>query len=213
MNTPPIECAPARRLVVVAALLCAAAIPAPAFSADPDINPTAEPPVLKVTPSPTDFVRQAAEGGMAEVQLSQLAQERTADPDVRRFAARMITDHRKVEAELKSIAESKGIEWPKELAKVHRASLESLRRESERGFNDAYMALMKRHHLVAVSLYEAATRAGFTDTELKGFAIRTLPTLKEHLDRAREFPKPVRPQEPMRDGTATPEAPRGDTMR
>src|SRR5262249_9556246 len=55
------------------------------------------------------FVKTAAEGGMAEVQLGQLAVEKASNPKVKDFGQRMVTDHGKANDELKSIAASKNI--------------------------------------------------------------------------------------------------------
>jgi len=203
MRTRHFTSAATRALAVAVALSCAAAMSAPGVPESPGNDSTGIQ-VWRATPSPAQFVRQAAQNGMAQEQLSQLAQSQTAAPAIRRFAAQMITDHRKVNAELKSIAAAKGIDLPRELAPVHVSSLESLRAESAAGFNDAYIALTKREHLKNIALFEATTRAGFSDVELKAFASRTLPMLKEHLDSARAFLEPITGQGSARDVATRP---------
>jgi putative membrane protein len=199
---------------VIAVLVCFASLVAPTYSADLEyINQPPEPPVLKITPSPGDFATRAAEGGMAVVQLSLIAQERTDDLDVRSFAARMITDHRELNAKLKTLAESEGIALPKALSNLHDSSLRSLRGESKQRFDNAYIALMKRYHLNYIALFNAATRAEFDNAALKGFAIRALPTLREHMDDARVFPKAIRGQKSTSDGTAPQVAPESGIPR
>jgi putative membrane protein len=66
------------------------------------------------TTSDQSFVKEAAEGGLAEVELGQLATEKTSNPEVKRFAQRMINDHSKANDQLKQIAVQKGIDLPTE---------------------------------------------------------------------------------------------------
>jgi len=55
------------------------------------------------------FAVDAANGGMAEVELGKLAQEKAANSKVKDFGAMMVTDHSKANDEMKALAKSKGI--------------------------------------------------------------------------------------------------------
>src|SRR5262245_36138525 len=58
------------------------------------------------------FVMEAAEGGMAEVELGKLAADKASNAKVKEFGERMVTDHGKADEELKSLAASKQITLP-----------------------------------------------------------------------------------------------------
>ncbi len=92
--------------------LCLIIALAPAMAAD------------KTTVSSADktFVMKAAQGGMLEVQLGQLASDKASSQDVKDFGAKMVTDHGKAGDELKSIATTKGLTLPDKLDDKHQAS-------------------------------------------------------------------------------------------
>src|SRR5688500_555593 len=59
------------------------------------------------TDSPDDFMKSAAQGGAAEVELGKLAAQKAADPEVKKFAQMMVSEHSKANAELKTLAGKK----------------------------------------------------------------------------------------------------------
>jgi len=61
----------------------------------------------------TKFIKEAAEGGMAEVALGQLAVEKASSADVKKFGQRMVDDHSKANDELKQLAAQKNVTCPK----------------------------------------------------------------------------------------------------
>lgn len=129
-------------------------------------------------PSPQEFVTKASEAGMAEVELSKLALQKSSDPDIKAFAQRMVTDHGKADAELAAIAERKKLMPSAKLSAAHEKALENLRGKSGGDFDDAYSDQMKSDHKEAVELFTEAR--GTADPELAAFAAKTLPTLKAH---------------------------------
>lgn len=132
------------------------------------------------TPTPTQFVMQAAEGGLAEVQLSQLAQTRSQSAVVQQFARRMVSDHGKANTELKEIASRKNLTLPTALNAEHEATLQKLQSLKGAGFDAAYMAAIDKDHRKSVALFEAASGSNFQDPDLQAFAAKTLPVIREH---------------------------------
>jgi putative membrane protein len=131
------------------------------------------------------FVKEAATGGMAEVELSKIAQK-SENADVKRFADRMIQDHTKANEQLTSIATGLGVEVPKTLDSEHERLRQKLQTLHGKAFDDQYMRDMVEDHNKAVKLFQQEERSGH-NTELKQFAQRTLPTLEEHQKMALEL--------------------------
>jgi putative membrane protein len=130
------------------------------------------------------FVTEAAHGGHAEVSLGKLASEKAASNDVKEFGQMMVKDHSKANDELATLAGRKGLDVPDGPAKKQKAEEERLSRLSGAQFDRAYMQLMVKDHEKDVRAFEQASRQ-LDDAELKRWASQTLPTLREHLDRAR----------------------------
>jgi putative membrane protein len=129
----------------------------------------------------TAFTSKAAIGGMAEVELGKLAQEKASNAKVKDFASMMVKDHGKANEELKTIASSKNIVLPATLDQEHKNKLEELKSKSGADFDKAYAAAMVEDHQKTLKLMEDGS-ANLKDAELKGFAAKTAPVVKHHLD-------------------------------
>ena len=128
----------------------------------------------------SSFVSEAAEGGMAEVQLAGLAIARSQNPEIKNFAQRMIDDHSKANDELRPIAASKSIILPKDLGANEKSLSDKLSKLSGAEFDKEYVKAMVEDHEKDVKAFQAQAQNG-TDAEIKAFAAKTLPTLQEHL--------------------------------
>jgi putative membrane protein len=125
------------------------------------------------------FMEKAAAGGMAEVELGQLAQQKASSDQVKQFGARMAQDHSKANEELKQLATSKGVQVPASLDKDAQKDKAKLEKLSGADFDREYMKMMVDDHKDDVSAFEKTAKSG-KDPELKSFAAKTLPTLQEH---------------------------------
>jgi putative membrane protein len=128
-------------------------------------------------------MKEAAQGGMAEVKLGTLAQNKASSEDVKSFGKRMVDDHGKANDELKSLASQKDVTLPADLGSKHKATYDRLSKLSGKEFDRAYMNEMLKDHREDVAEFEKASKSA-TDPDVKGFASRTLPTLQEHLSEA-----------------------------
>jgi len=138
-----------------------------------------------MTPDDKEFVSKAGMGGLAEVQMANLALQKASSADAKAFAQRMSTDHSKANNELAQFATTKGLALPTELAGEHKAALDHLNSLSGAEFDKAYMEHMVADHEKDVAEFEKAS-TGATDADLKAWAGKTLPTLKEHLQMAKD---------------------------
>jgi predicted outer membrane protein len=67
---------------------------------------------MKIASDDKHFVMKAAESGMEEVEMGQLALRQASSEEVKQFAQRMIDDHSKANSELMQLAQRKGIMLP-----------------------------------------------------------------------------------------------------
>jgi putative membrane protein len=162
--------------------------PAPkATPAQPDTAKTTQPAKQAGAASDTGFTKQAAEGGMAEVAKGKLAAEKGSHDAVKQFGQKMVDDHTKAGDELKSIASGKSINLPGETTKTpQQALLAKLEKLEGAAFDRAYVDDQIRDHEKTIALFEREAKTG-KDAELKAFAEKTLPTLKEHLSMVRDL--------------------------
>ncbi|MDR3398049.1 MAG: DUF4142 domain-containing protein [Pandoraea sp.] len=158
-------------------------------SPDAGEDVTYSPPKVMRTAQPTagldaEFVDEAQKAGKAEVQASQVAVQRSSNPSVKRFAQHMVTDHSKANEALRQLAAKKGVSVPNDAAVD--PDIEALKSKKGREFDVAYMALAGPDaHERAVALFQRESEKG-QDSDLRGFARQTLPTLRHHLSEARE---------------------------
>ena len=179
------------RLLTTTAVIAVGLLVAPASFAQtsqPNApNRAAPPTAAKDTLNQEDktFVKEAAVGGLAEVELSKIAQK-SENPDVKSFADRMVRDHTAANQELMGVAAGLGIELPKALDSEHERMREKLQTLHGKAFDEQYMRGMVEDHNKVVKLFQTQERSGH-NAELKQFAQKTLPTLEEHQKMAVEL--------------------------
>lgn len=131
------------------------------------------------------FVNEAAKGGMEEVELGQLAQEKASSDDVKKFGKRMVDDHTRASSELTQLAQGKGLTLPAQLDAKERKEKERLAKLAGADFDREYMKMMVHDHEKDVSDFQKEADKG-KDPALKEWAARTVVTLKDHLQMARD---------------------------
>ena len=131
------------------------------------------------------FAREAAIGGLEEVQLGRLAVQRATNEKVREFGQRMIDDHTKAGDELKSIAAKDNITLPGDIGPKQHALMDKLSRMNGAEFDRAYMRDMVRDHEKDIAAFQNEASNGM-NMDLKNWASNTLPTLQEHLRLAKD---------------------------
>ncbi len=134
-----------------------------------------------------EFLEQAAQNGHAEMSASRLALTKARNPKVRVFAQRMIDDHQRVDAELSSLAASKKYTPPKEPSMLQKGKEMLIANLGDDSFDQRYMNQMGvQAHEETVRLFEEASRDA-RDPDVKAFASKHLPALREHLKAARDL--------------------------
>jgi len=127
------------------------------------------------------FATDAANGGMAEVALGKLAQEKSTNAQVKSFGAMMVADHGKANDELTAIAKTKNITLPATVDEDHQKKMDDLSKKTGADFDKAYVDAMIDGHKKTLDLMQKEAKDG-KDADLKAFAAKTAPTVQTHLD-------------------------------
>ena len=143
-------------------------------------NTSAATPVRSAVPSPEEFLKEAAAGGMAEVAMGKLAAQKAVDAEVKKFGQMMVTDHSKANEELKELARSKNINLPND-PNAHKDEMDTLMRATGKDFDREYVDIMVQDHEKDVAAFEKQAENS-SDPDVRAFAAKTLPTLKKHLE-------------------------------
>ena len=147
--------------------------------AQPRQETTKESKDSKVARGDQHFMKEAAEGGMAEVQLGQLASQRASSDSVKQFGKQKAAD------ELKQLASQKGVALPTSLDRGHQRLYDRLSKLSGADFDRAYMKEMVKDHDRDVKAFQKEANSG-KDPDLKAWAAKTLPTVKDHQQQAKQ---------------------------
>jgi putative membrane protein len=136
----------------------------------------------------SSFYKNAAEGGMSEVELGQLAQKKAAGSAVKEFGAMMVKDHTATNEKLKSLAASKQVSLPDSPNAMQKASKTKLDAMTGNNFDNAYVRGMIADHKNDIKEFEKEASEG-KDPQAKAFASETLPTLRAHLQKIQAIAK------------------------
>ena len=136
------------------------------------------------------FAKEAAQGGMAEVKLGQLAQDKGSNDAVKSFGKRMVDDHSKAGDKLKEAASKENVTLPTDISAKDRAIYDRLSKLNGAAFDRAYAKDMVKDHQTDVAAFQKESNSGKSQS-LKSFASDTLPTLQDHLKEAKEMMKTV----------------------
>jgi putative membrane protein len=130
----------------------------------------------------SSFYKNAAEGGMSEVELGQLAQQKASNPAVKDFGAMMVKDHTAANEKLKALAASKQVSLPDSPSVMQKASKTKLNMMSGDSFDKSYVKGMIDDHKQDIKDFQKEASDG-KDPEARAFASATLPTLQKHLEK------------------------------
>ncbi len=123
-----------------------------------------------------DFMKKAAEGGMKEVDMGQMAEQQGKSDAVKSFGKRMVTDHSKANSELMALANKKGVQLGNKKPKMEKMS--------GADFDKEYMAAMVKDHETDLAEFQREASSG-SDADVKAFAAKTAKVIQKHLELAK----------------------------
>jgi len=128
------------------------------------------------------FITKAAQGGKMEVELAQMAQQKSSNDAVKQLAQKIEQDHTQANKELMDVAKLRGVDVNSAATPdtKNQAMKDRLSKLSGTDFDKAYLKMMLSDHKKDIKEFERESNRGM-DTDVKAFAAKTLPALKEHL--------------------------------
>lgn len=148
-----------------------------------------------------NFLSDAANGGILEVELGKLAVQKASSPQVKEFAQMMVNDHTKANNELKALADQLEIRIPASLSDQNRMKIEAITKNDGKDFDRQYMMAMVKDHKVTTEIFQSEAHDGY-DSLVKAYASKTLPVLMHHREMAEKLSKTYGPaQTPTEDRT------------
>jgi putative membrane protein len=141
-----------------------------------------------VTESDSKFMVEAADGGMAEVQMGEIAGREGVDERVREFGEMMEKDHTKGGDELKKLAKDKNVTLPASISEENMQNKHKLMQKTGKDFDKTYMNMMVEDHEKDIKEFKDAAQ-NCNDADIKAWAEKTLPVLQKHLDSAKAIKK------------------------
>jgi len=144
----------------------------------------------KAIPAKEDaaFLVDAASAAMMEVELGKMAQEKSANVQVKALGTQLVNDHKTGDEKLKALALSKEIILPDSIATSQKKDEEKLAKKTGSSFDNAYINMMVDAHEKDIRQFQKAAKNA-TDEDIKSFAAGSLPSLYKHLDAARQLQK------------------------
>lgn len=136
--------------------------------------------------SDQNFMEKAAESGVAEVMFGKLAQKQASSQKVKDYGTMMEKDHSKANQELIALAKQQNISLPTTLSAPMQNDYDALKKKNGNDFDKSFMEQMIADHQKAINLFESEVKTGKNE-QVRTWAERTLPTLKHHLEHAREI--------------------------
>ena len=134
------------------------------------------------------FIQKAMEGGMAEVQLGQLASQKASADDVKQFGQKMVDDHTKLNDQMKPLAAKDGVTPPTQLSPKDQALATKLEGLSGDQFDKAYIQAMVQDH--KKDLHEFKKEAATTqDPGLKAAVSQGQTVIHGHLEMVEQLAK------------------------
>jgi putative membrane protein len=134
-----------------------------------------------------DFIVDQLGDGRAEIELGKLASERATHPQVKEYARMIVRDHTTAGEELRQAATAANVQLDAQAEHDgdHKNLSEDLAKLSGTEFDRKYMSAMVDEHEEAVN--EVEKKVESNNPQVRQWATKTLPTLRQHLDQAKQL--------------------------
>jgi len=136
----------------------------------------------------SSFLVKVANSGMAEVKMTEIAEQKATLPAVREFAAMLHHDHAAVNEQVKALAAQENVALPDSISDEKQKDIDRLKGKTGKNLDKEFIDMMVKNHEAGVDMFDKA-QLDTKDPDVRALAGKTLPTLKMHLDSAKAIQK------------------------
>jgi len=141
-------------------------------------SPAQKLPKLDLAPAEIARIAAIAQDGMTEVRLGKLAESKASDPEVKKLASLMVTEHSAANEQLKELAAGVGLILPPDINNEQKALIDGLSELSGSDFDKRYVEVLMDAHMHAITVFETEVKEG--TGSLRDWAKNVLRTIKRH---------------------------------
>jgi putative membrane protein len=123
---------------------------------------------------------------MAEVQLGQVASQKSSNQDVKQFGQKMVEDHTKMGDQMKGVASQIGVTPPAALSAKDQALKTHLERLSGAQFDQAYIRAMVKDHEADLQAFQGEAANGSSQA-VKDAATQGAAVVSHHLEMIKQI--------------------------
>ena len=127
------------------------------------------------------FLKEAAQGGQAEVQMGRLAAQKGQSQAVRQLGQKLVQDHSKANQELRLLAAQKNITLPSDIGTENESAIAHLKSVEAAEFDQAFIKHAIEDHQTDIQKFQTVSQQS-ADADVKAFAQKELPVLQQHLN-------------------------------
>jgi putative membrane protein len=146
---------------------------------------------LKTDEASSSFLVKAADGGMTEVRLGELAQQKASNKMVKDYGTMLIHDHSAANDKVKALAAQRNVTLPDGPGNDNQEKIDKLAKRTGKDFDKAFMDAMQSDHKKDIDMFKDAS-GKVNDADIKSFVDNTIPTLQMHLDSANAIRKALK---------------------
>ncbi len=134
-----------------------------------------------------EFLVKIGDGRLMGIKEGQAAQSQGSTPEVRTYGKLMVNDQKRLLAVMKTLAVHKKIQLPEAISDDKKEGLKDLLDKKGKDFDEKFIKMMRIDHERDIRLFTDALH--LKDDEIRAFAIKYLPLIKDHLDKLNTLDK------------------------
>ncbi|WP_281234138.1 DUF4142 domain-containing protein [Flavobacterium gelatinilyticum] len=132
----------------------------------------------------SEFLVDQAEINLAEIEIGKLAQQKSTNPEVKKFGKMLVDEHTKSASEVSALAKSKNFTLPASLTEEGQDEYKKLNEKSGVDFDKKFADMMIDGHEKAIKKLEKASKDA-TDEDVRLWASNNIAGLTAHLEHAK----------------------------